>query len=425
DLIAYYPLNEEFKAREIDDKQPAGVLGQVELTTGPHGETNGSYQFSGNPNSFIEFPNDGGLDTLHSITLMCWVQPGGRDGPLFNYKNSGAWGVHIWIVNGKFFNRITKYPNHAFFDAILTDQALPVGQWAHVAATYDHITGVNSLYVNGHLSKTKYIGKTDRISTNDGQVRMGVKIGDSRYFNGKIAQMKVFDVALDEADIQAAMNEGHLIAYYPLNEEFKAREFDNKQPAGVLGQVELTTGPHGETNGSYQFSGNPNSFIEFPNDGGLDTLHSITLMCWVQPGGRDGPLFNYKNSGAWGVHIWIVNGKFFNRITKYPNHAFFDAILTDQVLPVGQWAHVAATYDHITGVNSLYVNGHLSKTKYIGKTDRISTNDGQVRMGVKIGDSRHFNGKIAQMKVYDVALNEVDIKAAMNEGNAQFKKYVF
>ena len=90
----------------------------MELTTGPHGETNGSYQFSGNPNSFIEFPNDGGLDTLHSITLMCWVQPGGRDGPLFNYKNSGAWGVHIWIVNGKFFNRITKYPNHAFFDAI-------------------------------------------------------------------------------------------------------------------------------------------------------------------------------------------------------------------------------------------------------------------------------------------------------------------
>ena len=188
--------------------------------------------------------------------------------------------------------------------------------------------------------------------------------------------------------------------------------------------MELTTGPHGETNGSYQFSGNPNSFIEFPNDGGLDTLHSITLMCWVQPGGRDGPLFNYKNSGAWGVHIWIVNGKFFNRITKYPNHAFFDAILTDQALPVGQWAHVAATYDHITGVNSLYVNGHLSKTKYIGKTDRISTNDGQVRMGVKIGDSRYFNGKIAQMKVFDIALDEADIKAAMNEGNAQFNKYI-
>ena len=217
---------------------------------------------------------------------------------------------------------------------------------------------------------------------------------------------------------------GDLIAYYPLNEEFKAREIDDKQPAGVLGQVELTTGPHGETNGSYQFSGNPNSFIEFPNDGGLDTLHSITLMCWVQPGGRDGPLFNYKNSGAWGVHIWIVNGKFFNRITKYPNHAFFDAILTDQALPVGQWAHVAATYDHITGVNSLYINGHLSKTKYIGKTDRISTNDGQVRMGVKIGDSRYFNGKIAQMKVFDIALDEADIKAAMNEGNAQFNKYI-
>ena len=91
---------------------------------------------------------------------------------------------------------------------------------------------------------------------------------------------------------------------------------------------------------------------------------------------------------------------------------------------MASWAHVAATYDHITGVNSLYVNGHLSKTEYIGTTERISTNDGQVRMGVKIGDSRYFNGKIAQMKVFDVALDEADIKAAMNEGNAQFKKYI-
>ena len=45
-------------------------------------------------------------------------------------------------------------------------------------------------------------------------------------------------------------------------------------------------------------------------------------------------------------------------------------------------------------------------------------------MGVKIGESRYFNGKIAQMKVFDIALDEADIKAAMNEGNGQFKKYI-
>ena len=186
--------------------------------------------------------------------------------------------------------------------------------------------------------------------------------------------------------------------------------------------MELAVGPHNEPNGAYKFSGKPESFIEFPNskiNGGLDTRQSITLMCWVQPGGQDGPLFNYGRTGPWGVHIWIVNGRFFNRITKYPNHAFATAIYTDQPLPVGQWAHVAATYDHNTGVNSLYVDGKLSKTQNIGTGFDISTNDEQVRMGVKVGDGRHLKGKIAQMKVYDVALDEADIQAAMNEGNTQ------
>ena len=208
--VAFYPLNEKFQANEKDGKQPNGITQKVTTTNGPNNERNGAYQFSGTSNSFIEFPNNGGLDTRHSITLMCWVQPGGKDGPLFNYRKSGPWGVHIWIVSGRFFNRITKYPNHAFTNAIATDQPLSVGHWAHVAATYDHNTGVNSLFVNGHLSKTQNIGRGYEISTNDAEVRMGVKHGDNRFFNGKIAQMKVFDFALDEHQIEAAMNEGKI-----------------------------------------------------------------------------------------------------------------------------------------------------------------------------------------------------------------------
>ena len=185
------------------------------LTNGPNNELNGAYQFSGTSNSFIEFPNNGGLDTRQSITLMCWVQPGGQDGPLFNYRKYGAWGVHIWIVNGRFFNRITKYRNHAFINAVATDQPLPIGRWVHVTATYDHNTGVNSLYINGHLSKTQNIGTGYEISTNDAVVRMGVKVGDGRFFKGKIAQMKVFDVALDHKQIEIAMNKGKII-FLPL-----------------------------------------------------------------------------------------------------------------------------------------------------------------------------------------------------------------
>ena len=209
------------------------------------------------------------------------------------------------------------------------------------------------------------------------------------------------------------------VAFYPLNKYFTTSEEQNRaELRGSARNVVFTRGPHNEAQGAYQFSGNSNSYIEFPNKGGiLDLQHSFTLMCWVRPGGQDGPLFNYNKAGAWGVHIWVVNGKFFNRVTKYPNHAFLPAIISDQPLQVGKWVHVAATYNHLTGANSLYVNGVLSKTQNIGTGYRISTNDAAVRMGVKDGDSRYFKGAISQMRVYNVALTPEGILAVINQGN--------
>ena len=182
--------------------------------------------------------------------------------------------------------------------------------------------------------------------------------------------------------------------------------------------MEFTSGPANECNGAYRFKGATDSFIQFPNTGGiLDVKYSITLMCWVRPGGQDGPLFNYKRQGAWGVHIWIaLNGRFFVRITKFGSHAFLPHLSTDQPLEQGRWYHVAATYDSNTGVNSIYVDGVLNKTQNIGTGYRISTNDPAIRMGVKIGDSRLFNGAITQMGIYNVSLTGDHIRTVIKQG---------
>ena len=179
----------------------------------------------------------------------------------------------------------------------------------------------------------------------------------------------------------------------------------------------VTSGLYNALDGAYEFAGNINSYIEFPNGNGiLDVKHSITLMCWVRPGGKDGPLFNYKKAGAWGVHFWIINGKIFNRITKSDKHEWRDAISADKPLKVGKWVHVAATYDHKTGQNIIYVDGKMSKAQNIGTGFEISTNDPEVRMGVKGGDGRYFKGAITQMRVYNVALSEQQILAVRNQG---------
>ena len=212
------------------------------------------------------------------------------------------------------------------------------------------------------------------------------------------------------------------VAFYPLNARYKAAEKENRQTEGILRDVALTNGPYNQPGGAYMFYGTASSYIEFPNIGGLDTRFSITLMCWVQPGGRDGPLFFYFSAISFreGVEMSIVESKLFNRIVQrvgLKRISIPKGIITAEVLTTGKWVHVAASYDHNTGNNSLYINGQLSVTQNIGKGYEIETDPQNVRMGT-IGDNS-FKGKIAEMKVYDVALNEAQIQSAIGQGSCK------
>jgi len=109
----------------------------------------------------------------------------------------------------------------------------------------------------------------------------------------------------------------------------------------------ITNGPYNEPGGAYMFYGTASSHIEFPNNRGLDTRFSITLMCWV--GGQDGPLVSY---GDWGVMVVIEHGKFLNQMIVN----VFKLVTTrpTEVLPAGKSVHVVASYDYSSGNNSVY-----------------------------------------------------------------------
>ena len=204
------------------------------------------------------------------------------------------------------------------------------------------------------------------------------------------------------------------VAFYPLNAHYKAAEKENRQPKGIPGDVGITNGPYNEPGGAYMFYGTYGSYIEFANNRGLDTRFSITLMCWVQPGGKDGSLFDYgllDYPYRVRTRMRILNGKFFIQIVKHRSSGQLPNITTAEVLPEGKWVHVAASYDHNSGNNSLFINGHLRLSQNIGTGYEIATASQGVRMG------RHFRGKIAEMKVYDVALNEAQIQTSIIQGN--------
>ena len=204
------------------------------------------------------------------------------------------------------------------------------------------------------------------------------------------------------------------VAFYPLNARYKAAEKENRQPEGILGDVAITNGPYNEPGGAYMFYGTVSSYIEFRNYGTLDTRFSITLMCWVQHEGIDGVLFKYGYSPEEAVGMLIYNSKLRIEIAKR-SFQYLGSLRTPGVLPKGKWFHVAASYDHNTGNSSLFINGHFSISRNMGKGYEIETTSQRVFMGTRGG--WRFKGKIAEMKVYDVALNEEQIQTSIKQGS--------
>jgi len=213
------------------------------------------------------------------------------------------------------------------------------------------------------------------------------------------------------------------VAFYPLNAQYKAAEKENRQLKEILRNVRITDGPYNKPGGAYMFLGTRDSYIEFPNNRGLDTRFSITLICWVQRGEQDsyGPLFIYTSPfGPLGVRLNIFYNKILIAIVKHRSFTSETYLTTAEVLPAGESVHVAGSYDHVTGINSLYINGHLKASQNISTGYSIETTSRRVRMGSDDRFFPEFKGKIAEMKVYDVALNEAQIQTSIRQGSCTF-----
>src|SRR5262249_13565679 len=95
------------------------------------------------------------------------------------------------------------------------------GQWHHVAAVYD---GSNKyLYIDGNLDAS--LAVTGTISNSSYNVAIGENLEKTgRQFYGNIDEVRIWNIARTQAQIQADMStslcgtESGLVAYFPLNE---------------------------------------------------------------------------------------------------------------------------------------------------------------------------------------------------------------
>ena len=192
-----YPLNKKYRGREKKNRNRPARLVNVRIRPGPRGKPGGAVEFLGRPNSYVQIPNRprGRLDTVNSITLLAWVLHKGRSGPIIHYKTNG-WGPHLWMVGPrKLFVRFTNRRNLRGGKYLIANpRYFRPRRWNFVGATYNGRNGIAKLFINNRFVVSKRVGRF-RLATQY-PVRLGVKIGDRRYFKGRIACVQIYNRAL-------------------------------------------------------------------------------------------------------------------------------------------------------------------------------------------------------------------------------------
>jgi glucose/arabinose dehydrogenase/PKD repeat protein len=174
----------------------------------------------------------------------------------------------------------------------------------------------------------------------------------------------------------------------------------------------LVNGPISTASGKFgralSFDG-VNDRVDVPDSNSLDLTTGMTLEAWVKPTTISGwrtAILKERGTTDLNYALYASNGSK-PRIENYTGVETGTNGLAG--LPLNAWTHLAATYD---GANlRLYVNGALVATK--PATGAMPNTANPLRIGGNAIWGEYFSGLIDEVRVYNRALNETEVKADM------------
>ena len=174
-----------------------------------------SINFDGS-NDYVRIPDHSQLDLTENYTLEAWIFPetfSWLAGIISKYQTNAANGYLLRMTHQ------SPYTGLGFDEVVTSTGLLSGNQWYHVAAVNDE--GERRLYLNG--VEQSLSGSPLNITTNNNSIRIGSDYG-SRYFDGRIDEVRIWDLVREQDDIVSDMDiilsgeENGLVAYFTFNE---------------------------------------------------------------------------------------------------------------------------------------------------------------------------------------------------------------
>ena len=195
--------------------------------------------------------------------------------------------------------------------------------------------------------------------------------------------------------------------------EVNALDTINTNHGVLTNGVTFAAGPVGQ---SFVFDG-VNDYVHVPDSPNLRPA-SLTLEAWAMFNSQNGPVF-CKPLGATGdsFALFLLNGTLHGFIHDAGGVGVF--VMSPFTLSLGQWYHVAFTFDNSTKEQALYVNGVRVATSQSNRA--IGYDNKPVLLGQDINNGNFdfpLNGRIDEASIYNRALSLDEIAAIYSAGSA-------
>ncbi len=204
DLVGYWKLDDGSGTVATDSSgngNDGDLIGNPTWTTGVFG---GALHFAGSADK-VDVPPNPALNPEEAFTVCVWANAdpsgSGHRSPLTSRDDYPQRGYIIYVEPGNTWQYWIGTGDGGWNNT--QGPAVTLGEWTHVAATYDQ--GEKKFYINGELVAED----TATISPNTAQVlRIGAGASESAgnyFFAGSIDEVAVFNHALSAAEVGSAM----------------------------------------------------------------------------------------------------------------------------------------------------------------------------------------------------------------------------
>jgi len=202
-LVGHWKMNDDAANTTVADSSGYGNDGTAQQNTSvlsTTGKIDSALTFNGS-GDYVNCGNDSSLDLTDNFTIAAWIKPtsfarlGGIVGKYHTYPANSYW-LRLGSV----------YPyNKVSFGGktiLNSSSTLNANQWYFIVAMSD--SGIGKIYINGNLNASSAVS----ISSSSDPVCIGADyLGATRYFNGVIDNVMIFNKVLSQAEIDTLYNE--------------------------------------------------------------------------------------------------------------------------------------------------------------------------------------------------------------------------